>query len=98
MRQWSPNTEERFIAILNGELVFALCCKNLCSNIERQPEFRIGVQHGFRTGKVTISQLILGVITQIAAGCCAPLFTIIGTLARMKFADVKIARETARIF
>jgi len=66
MRQWSPNTEERFIAILNGEFVFALCCKNLCSNIERQPEFRIGVQHGSRTGKVTISQLILGVITQIA--------------------------------
>jgi hypothetical protein len=59
---------ERFIAILNGEFVFALPSKNLRPNVERWPQFRIDAKRRIHialcTGNIAISQLIACIATQ----------------------------------
>ena len=60
---------ECFVAILNGELVFALLSINLRANVERWPQFRINAKCGIHiplcTRNITIAQLLARMATQL---------------------------------
>src|SRR5439155_8470516 len=60
---------ECFVAILNGELVFALLSINLRANVERWPQFRINAKRGIHiplcTRNIAISQLLARAATQL---------------------------------